>query len=227
MRTLGMIGGTSWHSTIEYYRLINQGVGERIGHHLNPPLILYSINIAVMRAQNWEAINQTYLETARKLETAGAEAIVICANTPHKVYDHVQPKIGIPILHIAESIGQKAQEHALKSLGLLGTRPVVTEAFIPSYLKDNFEIQTLIPDDAFIAPSHNYIANELTQGTFSTEAREFYTDQIKRFKEKGAGGVILGCTELPMLLAGEDAPLPLIETTQLHARSAVEFILSE
>lgn len=227
MKTLGMIGGTSWHSTIEYYRLINQGVGERIGHHLNPPLILHSINIAVMRAQNWEIINKTYVETAQKLENAGAEAIVICANTPHKVYDYVQPKIGIPILHIAESIGQKAKEQSLKSLGLLGTRPVVTEDFIPAYLKDNFEIQTLISDAEFITPSHDYIANELTQGTFSDEAREFYTDQIQRFQEKGAEGIILGCTELPILLAGEDAPLPLIETTQLHAQSAVDFILSE
>lgn len=227
MRTLGMIGGTSWHSTIEYYRLINQGVGERIGHHLNPPLILHSINIAVMRQQNWEKINQTYLVTAQKLENAGAEAIIICANTPHKVYEFVQPKIGIPILHIAAAIGQRARDLGLHTLGLLGNKPTMTGGFIPAFLKAHFGIETLIPDEVYINRSHYYVSKELTQGQFSDKAKAFYIDQIERLHRKDAEGIILGCTELPLLLSQEDAKLPLIETTQLHAQAAIDFILSE
>jgi len=227
MRTLGMIGGTSWHSTIEYYRLINLGVGERIGHHLNPPLILHSINIAVMRELNWEKINQTYLETTQKLEDAGAEGIIICANTPHKVYEFVQPKIGIPILHIAAAIGQKARDLGLGKLGLLGNKPTMTGGFLPSFLKEHFGIDTLIPDKVYINRSHYYISKELTQGQFSTKAKTFYIDQIDRLHRKDAEGIILGCTELPLLLSQEDTTLPLIETTQLHAQAAVDFILSK
>ena len=227
MRTLGMIGGTSWHSTIAYYRLINQGVGEKIGHHLNPPLILHSINIAVMREQNWEKINQTYLDTAQKLRDAGAQAIVICANKPHRVYDFVQPKVEIPILHIAESVGRKAAELGIRKLGLLGNKPTMTGGFIPSYLESHFEIETLIPDEPYIDRSHYFVSKELTQGQFSAKAKTVYIDQIERLREKGADGIILGCTELPLLLSQEDASIPLIETTQLHAKAAVDFILSD
>ena len=226
MRTLGMIGGTSWHSTIEYYRLINQGVADKIGSHENPPLILYSINIAVMREQNKEKIDHTYLETARKLEAAGAEAIIICANTPHMAYDFVQPKIGIPILHISESIAQKAIELRLSTLGILGNKPTMTGDFIPSYLEKKHKIKILRPDDHYLNKSHYFVSRELTQGIFSPTAKSFYKDQIERLHQKGAEGVILGCTELPILLSQDDAELPLIETTQLHAEAAVEFILS-
>ena len=226
MRTLGMIGGTSWHSTIEYYRLINQGVTDRIGPHENPPLILYSINIAVMREQNKEKIDQTYLETARKLESAGAEALVICANTPHMAYDFVQPQIGIPILHIADSIGQKARGQGLSTLGILGNKPTMTGDFIPSYLEQKFKIKILRPDDHYLNKSHYFVSKELTQGVFSPKAKEFYKEQIVQLHEKGADGVILGCTELPILISQEESDIPLIETTQLHAQAAVDFILS-
>ncbi|MDH3698351.1 MAG: amino acid racemase [Flavobacteriaceae bacterium] len=227
MRTLGMIGGTSWHSTIEYYRLINLGVGEKIGTQENPPLILHSINIALMREQNKEKINHAYLEISRKLQQAGAEAVIICANTPHMVYDHVQPQIEIPILHIAEAIGNKAREFGINKLGLLGNRPTMTGDFIPTYLRDKFQITTLIPENFSIDRSHYFVSKELTQGVFSPEAKSFYKDQIIELQKMGAEGVILGCTELPLLLSQEDAEIPLIETTQLHAKAAVDFILSD
>jgi len=226
MRTLGMIGGTSWHSTLEYYKLINQGVGEKIGTQENPPLILHSINIAVMREQDIERIHRTYLEISGKLQQAGAEALIICANTPHMVYEYVQPKIEIPILHIADAIGEKAREHGITQLGLLGNKPTMNGEFIPSYLKNKFQIQTLIPEGYGIDRSHYFVSKELTQGIFSPEAKAFYKDQIVGLQKRGAEGVILGCTELPILLSQKDSEIPLIETTQLHAKAAIDFILS-
>ena len=227
MKTLGMIGGTSWHSTIAYYRLINQIALKIIGDWANPPLIIHSINIELMREQNKEKINAKYLETAKKLQTAGAEAIVICANTPHMVYDFVQPKINIPILHIADATGKEAQNLGLKKLGLLGNRPTMTGSFIPKVLMDNYGIETIIPDKEYIPQSHEYVSKELTQGVFSEEAKHFYLKQIELLKARGADGIILGCTELPLLIQQSDVDIPTLATTDLHAQMAVDFIFDK
>ena len=225
MRKIGLIGGTSWHSTIVYYRLINELVGEKIGAQANPELILYSLNIELMREQNKEKIDNKYLEITRTLQEAGAEAIVICANTPHMVFPFVQPRVDIPILHIADAIGKEASKKDLNTLGLLGNRPTMKGDFISSYLSEKYDINTLIPDGGNIDKCHHYISNELTQGIFSKEARSFFLEQMKKLKEKGAEGIILGCTELPMLLNEKDFDLPLIATTTLHAQMAADFIL--
>ena len=225
MRKIGLIGGTSWHSTIVYYRLINELVGEKIGAQANPELILYSLNIELMREQNKEKINNKYLEIARTLQDAGAEAIVICANTPHMVFPFVQPGITIPILHIADAIGKEASKKELKTLGLLGNRPTMKGDFISSHLSEKYDIDIIIPDDEYIDKCHHFVSNELTQGTFSPEAKAFFQEQMKKLQEKGAEGIILGCTELPMLLSEHDFDLPLIATTTLHAQMAADFIL--
>lgn len=225
MRTLGLIGGTSWHSTIIYYKLINEMVNKRLGNHLNPPLIIYSLNVELMRENNADKIKHAYLHIARKLEIAGAGALMICANTPHLVYDFVQPKISIPILHIADATGKEAEKLGLKTLGLLGTRPTMTGNFLQERLEKKFGIKTLTPDEEFIEEIHNYIANELTQGKFTESAKSFFLDHIQLLREKGANGIILGCTELPMLLAQEDSPVPLLMTTDLHAAMGVDYIL--
>lgn len=227
MRTIGLIGGTSWHSTIVYYRLINELVGKKIGTQANPPLIIYSLNIELMREQNWEKINLAYLHIARKLEIAGAKALVICANTPHMVYEYVQPKISIPILHIADAVGEMAKEENLSVLGLLGNRPTMTGGFIQKRLKENFGIDTIIPDEEYLDKAHEFVSKELTQGKFTESARIFFIDQMQLLKDKGAQGIILGCTELPLLIDQNDFDIPLIPTTQLHAKMAVEFILEK
>ncbi|WP_194974333.1 aspartate/glutamate racemase family protein [Aquiflexum lacus] len=226
MKLLGLIGGTSWHSTIEYYKLINELAGKRMGEAQNPSMLIYSQNIQLMRDQDKDLIRKTYLEIATKLEKGGAEGIVICANTPHMVYDFVQPKINIPILHIAEAVGKNAKEKGLKTLGLLGNRPTMTGAFFPKYLKENFNIDTVIPDDKYLDQSHHYVSKELTMGKFTTEAKNFYLDQVLVLNKKGAEGIILGCTELPLLVKQEEANVPLISTTDLHAALAVDFIFS-
>lgn len=225
MKKIGLIGGTSWHSTIIYYRLLNELVGEKTGNQANPELLLYSLNVELMREQNMEKINKKYLEISQTLQTAGAEAIVICANTPHMVYKFVQPKINIPILHIADATGKEAKKKNLNKLGLLGTRPTMKQDFISSHLQENFGIDTIIPDNKYINKNHQYIADELTRGIFSEEAKEFYIEQMKLLRKKGAEGIILGCTELPMLLDQKDFDLPLLATTGLHAQMAADFIL--
>jgi len=224
MQTLGMIGGTSWHSTIEYYRLINQLASKIIGEQANPHLIIHSINIELMREQNREKINSKYLETSLKLQQAGAKAIVICANTPHMVYEHVQPQIEIPILHIADATGTEAQRLGLKKLGLLGNKPTMTGDFIPKVLMKNYGIETIIPEEGAIPQAHQYVSKELTQGVFSKDAKEFFLEQIRLLKEKGADGIILGCTELPLLIKPGDIDIPTLATTDLHAQMAVDFI---
>ncbi|MDM9631175.1 aspartate/glutamate racemase family protein [Robiginitalea aurantiaca] len=225
MRTIGLIGGTSWHSTMAYYKMINEGVGARIGTQGNPELILYSINIEIMREQNREKINAKYLEVSRRLIDAGAEAILICANTPHMVYDFVQPQIEVPILHIADATGQEAKRLGLKKLALLGNRPTMTGSFIPKVLEEKYGIQTLIPESHCLSQAHTYVSEELTRGKFTDQARSFFTTQIELLKARGADGVILGCTELPLLLEAGALPLPGLATTDLHAQMAIDFIL--
>jgi len=227
MKTIGLIGGTSWHSTIVYYKMINEMVGDVIGAQANPPLIIYSLNIELMREQNKEKINATYLEVANKLQKAGAEAIIICANTPHMVYPFVQPKIDIPILHIADATGKEAIKSNIKTLGLLGNKPTMTGTFIQSQLKENFNINTIIPNNEFIDQSHFFVSKELTQGKFTSEAKAFFLEQMQLLKDRGAEGIILGCTELPMLIDQNDINLPLLSTTDLHAKMAVNFILDK
>ena len=225
MKTLGMIGGTSWHATIEYYRFINEGVANEIGTQGNPPLIIHSINIEVMRSQDKERIISTYTDAAKKLEAAGAEAIVICANTPHLVYKEVKSKIGIPFLHIARATGKEAVRLGLKKLGILGNKPTMTGNFIHEIIENEFDIDVITPPGESLDRSHHFVSKELTQGKFTDEAREFYLREIEFFQKRGADGIILGCTELPILLKNQSSDIPLLSTTHLHAQMAVDFIL--
>ena len=226
MKTLGLIGGTSWHSTIVYYKLINELVGQKIGPQANPPLIIHSINIELMREQNIKKINEKYLEVSRSLEQAGAEAIIICANTPHMTFGYVQPKINIPILHIADATGTQASKLGLKQLGLLGNKPTMTGDFIPNILKTNYQIETIIPEAHCLSQAHHYVSKELTQGVFSEKAKNFFITQIDLLKKRGVDGIILGCTELPLLIKQSEVNIPLLATTDLHAQMAADFILS-
>lgn len=225
MKKLGLIGGTSYHSTIDYYRMINEKVGERIGTDKNPELILYSLNIALMRSGDRQRIQQEYLRISKLLVEAGADGIMICANTPHLVFDFVQPQITIPILHIAEAIGQKAQQNGLSTLGILGTKPTVKMGFIADYLKDKFSINTVTPDEKNVDQVHQYISKELTQGIFKQTTRDYFLDQMNQLANKGAQGMILGCTELPLLIKNEMTDHLLIDTTGLHVDLGVKFIL--
>lgn len=227
MKKLGLIGGTSYHSTIEYYRGINEKVSKTIGTDQNPTLLLYSLNIELMRSGDLERIKREYLRIANELIKIGAEGIVICANTPHLVYDFVQPKIDIPILHIAEAIGNYAKENNWSNVGLLGTKPTVKFGFIADYLEKNYSIQTTLPNADEIDEVHRYISKELTQGKFTPEAKSYFLNQMDALKSKGAEAMILGCTELPQLISEKDTNHNLIDTTGLHIKLAADFILEK
>ncbi|MBL7791728.1 MAG: amino acid racemase [Saprospiraceae bacterium] len=226
MKTLGMIGGTSWHSTIDYYRYINQMVNERLGDPpVNPPLLMYSLNIALMRRNDWDEINQSFLKIALTLQHAGADALIICANTPHKVCPFIETQLDIPIIHIADATGEEAKKLGLKNLALFGTKPVMEEDFISGNLKNKFDIQTQTPGPEARVKVHKAISTELTVGVFKPETKRFFLDEMSQLKTTGIDGVILGCTELPILIKKEDFDLPLLDTTYLHAQKAVDFIL--
>ena len=150
---------------------------------------------------------------------------MICANTPHLVYDFVQPQIEVPILHIGKAIGDYATANQFKTLGLLGTKPTLKKKFLRDYLTDNYPLNLVLPDEENINKTHDYIAKELTQGVFSKEAKAYFLDQMSVFAAKGADAVILGCTELPMLIREEDTDFQRIDTTALHVDLAVNFIL--
>src|SRR5690554_3541307 len=199
MKKLGLIGGTSYHSTIDYYRMINKKVGSIIGNDKNPELLLYSLNIELMRSGDINRIQKEYLRIANELISIGAEGILICANTPHLVYEFVQPKINVPILHIGKAIGDYAINNNFKNLGLLGTKPTVKNGFLAAYLKANYPLEITLPDENHIDQVHYYISKELTQGIFSKEAKDYFLSQMKSLADKGADAMILGCTELPQL----------------------------
>ncbi len=227
MKTLGLIGGTSWHSTIDYYRYINQLVTELKGDPpVNPPLLMYSLNVDLMRRNDWEEINQAYLDIALTLQTAGAEAILICANTPHKVCPFVEPQLDIPIIHIADAIAGEAKRLGLSNLGLLGTTQVMEEDFIRGRLREKHQLETQIPAADTRAKIHAFIAEELTRGIMKEETKAFFLEEMTKLKTQGAEGIILGCTELPILIKSGDFDLPLLDTTYLHAEAAVAFIVS-
>lgn len=225
MKKLGLIGGTSYHSTIDYYRMINEGVGKEIGQDQNPELLLYSLNIALMRSGDQDKIKQEYLRISKELISIGAEGILICANTPHMVYEFVQPQIKVPILHIGKAIGDYAMKNNFKNLGLLGTKPTVKIGFLEKYITDNYPIKITIPEEEDIDTIHNYISKELTQGVFSEEAKTYFLNQMEILEEKGSDAMILGCTELPILIKQEESNFALIDTTRLHVEMAIEFIL--
>jgi len=225
MKTLGLIGGTSWHSTIEYYRYLNEMINEKFDPPQNPPLLIYSLNADLMRRGDWEEIKLAYLDISLNLQRGGAEAIVICANTPHKVCPFVAPHLDIPFIHIADAIGEEAKRLGLKNLGLLGTLPVMQENYISGRLEENYQIQTTTPDKRNGVKMHRIIANELTQGIFEENAKQFVLSEMQKMKADGADGIILGCTELPLLIKAKDFDLHLLNTTYLHAKKAMDFIV--
>ncbi|MBN1952464.1 MAG: amino acid racemase [Bacteroidales bacterium] len=227
MKKLGLIGGTSWHSTIDYYRLINELSANRLGDGSNPPLILYSLNIAIMRTMNTDTISAEYISIAKKLELAGAEAIIICANTPHMIYPVLVPRVNIPILHIADAMAKEAHKLNISKLGLLGTRATMEKDFLKDRLRKEHGLGTLTPGMNAREEINRIISEELTRGIFTNEAKSYMTGEMAKLKLQGAEGIILGCTELPLLIKPEDFDLPLLNTTLLHAEMAVEFIFSE
>ena len=228
MKTLGLIGGTTWHSTVEYYRGINLGVNARLGGLSSAQLFLYSLNFEEFKPpadmQGWARIADTLSDVAQRLERAGAECIVICANTPHRVAGEVQARIGIPILHIADVTAEAIARQKIDRVALLGTRPTMEQDFFKERLQTR-GIETLVPDDADRTIIHDSIFSDFGKGIFSDAMRAEYVRIIEGLAKRGARGVILGCTEIPLLIRPGDSPIPTFDTTMLHVAAAVDFAL--
>lgn len=230
MKTIGLIGGTSWVSTVDYYRYINKLANERRGGLNYAQILLYSISFndvkSLADASDWETLGKLLSGIARNLENAGAEAIVLCANTIHIVAERVEENISIPLIHITDATAREIQRQNLKKVALLGTKFTMDNDFYRERLA-RFGIETVIPNDAERDFIHASIFDELGKDIFTAETKRKYLEIIENLAARGAEGVIYGCTEIPMLLAPEDSPVPSFDTTFLHARAAVDFALND
>ncbi len=230
MKVLGLLGGTSWHSTVEYYQYINQAINDVYGDNTNPPLILYNLNQqhinALQKVDRWDEIAGILSETALKLRKAGAEAIMFCANTPHKVYFQVSRKTGMPILHIADATGMAIQKAGLKKVGLIGTIYTMEGGFIAQWLKEHYGIDSMIPESPAVRQElERMIQKELGMGIFKPETKRYVLQQIEDLRKRGAQGIVLGCTEFPLIIKQADVAFPVFDTTYLHSRMAADYVL--
>ena len=230
MRTLGLIGGITWHSTVDYYRGINEQVATRLGGASSAKLLLSSLNFAEVRPPSdpagWARVTGVFTDAARRLEAAGAEALVLCANTPHVFAPEVQAQIGIPILHIADATAAAVVGGGCRRVALLGTRPTMEGVFYPERLSRG-GVEALIPEEADRAFMHASIVDEMAAGAFEAETRARYLGIIESLVARGAEAAVLACTEIPILLRGAACPVPTFDTTALHVRAAVAFALGE
>lgn len=230
MKTIGIIGGITWLSTAEYYRVLNQMVNERLGGVHSAKLIVHSVDFDEIKtltfADDWQGISKIICTIARQLEAAGADCILIGANTMHRIAAEVQQAVSIPVIHIACATGSAIQQKHLKKVALLGTKYTMELGFFQQEL-ERFGISTIIPAGADRQYIHDAIYYEMGKNIFLASTRERFISIIKTLQENGAEGVILGCTEIPLLIKQSDAPLPVFDTTQIHAEAAVAFALGQ
>jgi aspartate racemase len=230
MKTIGLIGGMSWESSAEYYRIINETVKEKLGGLHSAKLILYSVDFEeiekLQHAGQWKEATEFMVDAAKRVEGGGADFVLICTNTMHKMADEVQSHIDIPLLHIADATAETIEVHNLKTVGLLGTKFTMEEDFYKGRLKNKFGLNVLIPEADERTTVHTIIYNELCLGEIRESSQETMKEIIGHLVLRGAEGIILGCTEIPLLVKQKDSPVPIFDTTQIHAEAAVERALS-
>jgi aspartate racemase len=225
MRTIGLIGGMSWESTVPYYQHINRFVAEELGPLHSAELVLYSVDFheieTMQRTAQWEAAGARLARAARAVEAAGADFLVLCTNTMHKVAEAITGAVGIPLLHIVDPTGEAIRAHGLRRVGLLATGYTMEDGFYRDCLRERFGIEAIVPDAADRRRVHDIIYGELCRGRVLEESRAEYLRIVDALCARGAEGVILGCTEITLLLGPGDTAVPLFDTTLLHARAAV------
>ena len=229
MKKIGLIGGMSWESTVDYYKILNREVKSKLGEPHSAEIIMHSVDFAeiekLQSAGKWDILSQKMIKIAQELEAAGAEMILICANTMHQMAPEVQANLKIPLLHIADAAAEKIKADAYKKVGLLGTKYTMEGDFYKNRIEENYGIDVLIPGAEDRDLIHRVIYQELVSGILKKESREKFKEIIADLEKKGAEAVILGCTEIPLLIKDEDSSLPIFNTTELHAKKAVEFAL--
>ncbi len=229
MKTIGLIGGMSWESSLEYYRILNQTTRDRLGGLHSAKIILFSVDFADMAAMQhegrWDDISEILVEAAQQLQMAGASMVLVCANTMHRLADDIEAHISIPFLHIADATAEAVKAQGLHRVGLLGTKFTMEEAFYRQRLAENHGLEVIIPDAPGREAVHRIIYDELCQGRFTPESRQRVLALGQDLAEAGAEGVVLGCTELELLVGDSRATVPLFPTTRIHAEAAVNLAL--
>ena len=228
MKTIGLIGGLSWYSTAQYYRVLNEEVQERLGGHASASIALQSLDFSQVRAQqeagDWAAAGRMLADAGRRCQDAGADVVLICSNLMHRVADDVEAALDVPLLRITDAIAARAQDQGWTRLGVLGARWVMEEDFYVGRLA-RAGMQVHVPDSADRAVVDRVIFDELTQGRVVDESRAAYSQIIGRLAAEGAEAVVLGCTEIELLVGPDDSPLPLLDSMRVHAEAAAAFAL--
>ncbi|PUA36106.1 aspartate racemase [Paenibacillus elgii] len=231
MKTIGLIGGMSWESSLLYYQIINQRVKEKLGGHHSAKSLMYSVNfqeIKTLQHQGkWDEATNLMIDSARKLEAAGADVIVICTNTMHKMAQEVAESVSIPLLHIADATAQAIGKDGMKKVALLGTSFTMEQDFYKGRLTEKFGLEVIVPNEADRKIVHDVIYQELCLGIVNEASKKSYIRIMESLGQQGAEAIILGCTEITMLVSQEDCRIPLYDTTRIHAECAVDFALSE
>ena len=229
MKTLGLLGGMSWESSLEYYRIINETVKAKLGGLHSAKCVLYSVDFAEIELLQshgkWDEATAYLIDAAQHIERAGADCLLICTNTMHKMADEIQAQIQIPLLHIADATARHIQAQGLRTVGLLGTKFTMEQDFYTGRLTERHGLSVLIPDAAEREDIHRVIYEELCVGTIQQTSKQRFLAIIQHLHQRGVEGIILGCTEIPLLLQQADCQVPLFDTTGIHAEAAVEFAL--
>ena len=230
MQTIGMIGGMSWESSLEYYRIVNQAVKEKLGGFHSAKCVMYSVDFqdieSLQHAGEWGAASLMMQDAAKRVERAGADVIVICTNTMHLMADDVKEAVNIPLLHIADVTAEAILANKQKTVGLLGTRFTMEKDFYKERLQDKFGLRVIIPEEPDRIAIHSILYNELCLGQIKEPSQEAFRQITQKLVSKGAEGIILGCTEIPLIVHQENYQIPSYDTTDLHARAAVKFALA-
>jgi len=230
MKTIGLIGGMSWESSIEYYRIINEEVRDRLGKLHSAQSLMYSVDFAgveeLQRKGKWEEATQCMVDAARRLERGGADFVVICTNTMHKMADEVQACLDIPLLHVVDAAAAAVKRRGLTTVGLLGTRFTMEEDFYRGRLTRRHGLEVHVPDAVDQERVHRIIYDELVAGELLQESKATILRIIDGLVRRGAKGIILGCTEIPLLIKDGDCSVPVFDTTRIHALAAVDLALS-
>jgi len=229
MKTIGLIGGMSWESSQEYYRIINETARERLGGLHSARSLMFSFDFAeieeLQAAGEWDEATRRMVAAAQSLEKGGADFLLICTNTMHKMAKEVQDGVEIPLLHIADPTGQVIKAQGIAKIALLGTKYTMEQDFYKGRLQSEFGLEVVVPDEADRQTVHDVIYDELCLGVVKDESKQKYQQIIKRLKTQGAEGVILGCTEITLLIQQPDTDLPVFDTTRIHAEAAVDLAL--
>lgn len=231
MKTIGLIGGMSWESSQEYYRIINETARERLGGLHSARSLMLSFDFAeieeLQHAGDWDEATRRMVEAAQSLEKGGADFLMICTNTMHKMARAVQDGVDIPLLHIADPTGQAIKAQGITKIALLGTKYTMEHDFYKGRLQSEFGLEVVVPDEVDRQTIHGVIYDELCVGVVKEDSRQKYQQIIERLKTRGAEGVILGCTEITLLIQQADTDLPVFDTTRIHAEAAVDLALQQ